>query len=289
MRSAGVSYPKVMGTLVLALGLLGGSRADAGSLWLGNDGGGTTFHVDTTGAVLGSLPGVPSTGLAFDGSTLYLSNFPGGITERTADGTVILDSFFIAHEAGVCCGEDLAWDTSRDRLWRIDHSNPGAGIPSKLRRIDPVTNLLETSFDLPLVVGDFANMGGLGLAYDPIRDLLYASFCHAGCATLLEGIVIAVDPDTGGMVGPPLFTTSGFATGGLGYDPATDTLWVGDNTVVRNMELDGTVLSSFARPGPGGFVDGLEFIAPEPGSLILFGSGLLTFGLFDRRRRKHRA
>jgi hypothetical protein len=122
----------------------------------------------------------------------------------------------------------------------------------------------------------------LGIAYDSFRDLLYVSYCDAGCSTLGKGLVQVVDPDTG-MVLSDLFSTSGFATGGLGYDPATDSLWVGDATTVRNISLSGTVLSSFARPAPGGFVDGLEFIpTPEPGSMLL---QLMALAWLARRRR----
>src|SRR5205807_8180254 len=100
-------------------------------------------------------------------------------------------------------------------------------------------------------------VGGLGVAYEPGRDVLYVSYCQFGCARLNEGLVEMVDPTTG-TGGGVLFRELRFATGGLGYDPTTDALWMGDVETVRHVALDGTVLSSFNRPQPGGFVDGLE-------------------------------
>jgi hypothetical protein len=74
------------------------------------------------------------------------------------------------------------------------------------------------------------------------------------------------------------------STGGLAYDPKTDTLWVGstdcsdaDSTctdgelfVVRHMDLSGNPISSFVRPQPGAFVDGLEEIIPSSTTIVQF-------------------
>jgi PEP-CTERM motif len=128
----------------------------------------------------------------------------------------------------------------------------------------------------------------LGVAYDNTRDELYVSFCHVGCASLAAGLVDVVNP-VNGTVLSMLFRTDGFATGGLGYDPVTDSLWVGDLTTVRNMSRTGAVLSSFTRPQPAGFVDGLEFIGntvPEPGALILVATGIGFLAVMVRRRRR---
>jgi hypothetical protein len=127
--------------------------------------------------------------------------------------------------------------------------------------IDPATGTIDVSYPIPAADPEISPRGGLGIAYDSARDELYASFCQAGCATLLKGLVLRIDPDDGSVLGE-LFRTNGFATGGLAYEPATDALWVGDNTLVRKMSLAGAILDSFARPAPGGFVDGLEFV-PE--------------------------
>lgn len=247
---------------------------EAGVLWLGNDTVGSVFQTDTTGTVLQELMNIDVTGIAFDGSSLYFADRPGNYSVRTPDGATVLGTFSAA-SGGI--GEDLAWDTSRNRLWRIVHNNT-------LQRIDPVAGAVDMSVALPTAHPSFNTLGGLGIAYDGSRDRLYVSYCERGCATLGRGLVQIVDPSTGSVTGD-LFLTSGFATGGLGYDPVTDSLWVGDSSTVRNMSLSGSVLSSFARPTPGGFVDGLEFIptrVPEPSSVVLLLSALI--GLLGTKR-----
>lgn len=274
-----------LGLLAGLLGLERPTRAiAAGTLWLGNDTVGHVFQTDTTGAVLRTILNTPTTGIAFDGTNLYFSNFDGNATKRTADGGTILDSFLIPKSPFVCCAEDLAWDTTRDRLWRLDHSAP-PGVPSFLRKINPVTEMEEAAFPMPLQLPMFSNLGGIGVAYDSMRDLLYVSFCHAGCsAPLTDGIVLTVDPDTGTVLGT-LFQTDRFGTLGLAFDRTTDTLWVGDFAVVRNVTLAGVELSNFARPPGGGAVDGLEFIpVPAPGTLVLLSAALALLGGLAWRR-----
>ena len=251
----------------------------ASSLWLGNDTIGDVFQTSTAGTVLTDLASLPITGIASSGSFLYFADPVGDFTKRTPNGATVLDSFTVASGD---TGEDLAWDSTRNVLWRIVHSNV-------LQEINPATHTLVNSFSIPTSDPILGTLGGLGIAYDNLRDELYVSFCSVGCSSLSAGLVDIVNPTTGAVIGP-LFRTTGFATGGLGYDSATDTLWVGDNSTVRNLSRSGAVLSSFTRPSPGGFVDGLEFVGavPEPGSLVLFGSGavLLSLPHYVRRRKR---
>jgi Tol biopolymer transport system component len=237
-----------------------GANQNHVTLWLGNDAHGDVFRTDTVGTMLNEIPNLPVSGIAFDGTFLYFSD-PGGLLEQlTTDGSTLVQAVSIPSAGDA---EDLAWDSKRQRLWRIDHFPASA---PTLRKINVATGTIEASYPLPSADPvDFvslAPLGGLGVAYDGTRDLLYVSFCQAGCARLDAGVVKSVDPNTGTVIGD-LFRTAGFATGGLAYDPAADTLWVGSADVVRNMTLTGTVLSSFVRPQPGGFVDGLELV-PAP-------------------------
>jgi hypothetical protein len=150
--------------------------------------------------------------------------------------------------------------------WRVGHTTIciGCDAPFTLQRIDPASGSSEATFSSPQGDSDrdLNPRGGLGVAYDQTRDLLYVSICHQGCSPpFTKGEVLIVDPSTGAVTGE-LFRTFGFMTVGLAYDPVTDTLWVGDGLggPVRNLDRAGNVLSSFPRPSPGGAVDGLEFI-----------------------------
>lgn len=268
---------KTLGVMLIAALAVFPGRSFADSLWLGNDTVGDVFQTSTTGAVITDLANLGVTGIATDGSALFFADRTGNFTKRTMDGSTILDSFAVASGD---TGEDLAWDSKRDVLWRIVHTNV-------LQEIDPATHTLVNSFNIPTSDPILGTLGGLGIAYDGTRDELYVSFCSAGCSTLAKGLVDIVDPASGTVLGE-LFRTDGFASGGLGYDPATDSLWVGDETVVRNMSRGGAVLSSFTKPSPAGFADGLEFVGavPEPGSLALFGTALAALGLTRLFRRK---
>jgi DNA-binding beta-propeller fold protein YncE len=259
----------------LVLGLAG--PASATSLWLGNDARGDVFQTDTAGTVLTRLVLPEVTGIAFDGTSLYFADRIGNYTRRTPDGVTVLGSFLVNTTD---TGEDLAWDSARNRLWRIVHTNV-------LQKIDPATQSLEASFTIPAADPVLGTLGGLGIAYDRMRDRLYVSFCSLGCSDQAAGLVAVVDPETGAVV-DELFRTDGFYTGGLAYDPGTDTLWVGDRLVVRNTGLDGQVLSTFDRPQVAGFVDGLELVAsvPQPPTLLLALTAVTGMGAAAWRRRR---
>jgi len=270
---------RYFGLLVATLLLSSGRDGIAGTLWLGNDTVGDVFHVDTDGTLLGSIL-TPVTGIAWDGTSLYFSNSVGGTTERSADGLTVVDSFTAAPSGSPT--EDLAWDSTRNRIWRIDHNSP------TLVSIDPLTQTVDQTFALSTADPFLSPLGGLGIAYDPTRDLLYASFCKAGCAAFGDGLIMSFHPDDGTYAG--LTLRPGFATGGLGFDPLTDTLWVGSNQIIHNIALDGSDLSSFLKPGGAGFTDGLEFVptVPEPITTGLLLGGLLFLVVDDRRKRRER-
>jgi hypothetical protein len=239
------------------LTLLASRSALPGTLWLGNDLSGDVFHTDEVGSVIGAVPNTPVSGIAFDGTYLYFSNNVGNVSRRNANGASVGGDFNVP---GMATLEDLAWDSVRGKLWGIEHN------PARVHKIDASTGLAEITYAVPLVDSDpnLTPRGGLGIAYDCNRDLLYLSFCQVGCASLARGLVLVMDPSTGAIIGE-LFRTDGFATGGLGFDGSADALWVGDRLTVRKMTRTGAVLSNFARPQPGSFVDGLEFIgACEP-------------------------
>lgn len=251
---------------VLSLCVSRGPAQTARSLWLGTHAGqgGTVYHTDPTGNVLQSIPNLPPvTGIAFDGQFLYFEDDSGVVTQRSADGGTIQNTFIVPISSTTPCvypcynphpttvaSEDLAWDTSRQRLWRISQDN-------KLTRIDPVLRRSDKSFQVDATLSGMESPEGVGLAYDGTRDLLYVSFFEQESQ---RGVVLEVSPDNGAVIGA-LFHTS-FQTLGLGYDAGTDSLWAGGDTLIRNLSLTGQVLASFPRTLPGGLVDGLEFIGP---------------------------
>jgi RHS repeat-associated protein len=226
----------------------------ARSLWISNDGSGDAFQTDLTGKVLTDLPNVGISGVGFAGNSLYFGFPSGPVQRRTPDGQQVLDTFSFPSGNP---SEDITWDCKRKELWRVGHNDV-------LTSFDPLTGTVNQTYTLPNVDpgGAITPLGALGITYDSKRDVLYVSFCQTGCARLDKGFVEIVSPDTGAVLGVR-FRTESFATGGLAYETDDDTLWVGDLTVVRHMTLDGQVLSSFPRPQPGGFVDGLTF-SPQP-------------------------
>ncbi len=248
-------YHRKAMALAPSIGAAGGSSR--GVLWLGNDSpagrGAHLYAVDTNGAVLRTLSDLGVSGIAFDGSSLYF-NSESTITRRSLDGATVLETL---HVASTNNSEDLAWDCRRQRIWRIDHDN-------RLRRIDPLTRAQDQVFVLPPSdpAGVATPLAGLGVAYDAKRDLLYVSFCKAGCdfTSFPGGVIMKVNPGTGAVTGQLFRTANGIHTAGLAYEPATDTLWVGDLNVVRRMTLSGAVVSTIPTP-VSAFVDGLEFVS----------------------------
>jgi hypothetical protein len=222
------------------------------TLWLGNDMSGDVFATDLSGQPVTDLANLPRTGIAYDGTHLYFGDRGGNIEQRSTDGQQVLKSFNIPVSG--CCAEDLAWDTKRQRLWRIDHGN-------RLHEIDVSSGTEDRSFLLPTTdpAGVLTPLGGLGVAYDTGRDLLYVSFCQQGCVQNGQGIIETIDPSAGTVTGV-LFRSAVGLTAGLAYEADNDTLWVGDVGVVHHFSRSGTVLSTFNRPLPGGAVDGLEFV-----------------------------
>jgi hypothetical protein len=223
------------------------------------------------------------TGAAWDGSTLYLGDPAATIFTDTLAGVSKSPVSFTVPVLGGPA-EDMAWDSKRNQLVRVFHTNGTSGEAEIFTK----TGTVISSFALPTTdpTGTLTGtMGALGVAYDSTRDQLDISFCNVGCGAL-GGVVEAFDPVTLTMLGT-VFTSDSAYLGGLGYDRATDTLWVGGfdagGLFVENRMRDGTILSRFASSV---FPDGMEFIAvPEPGTWAVMLVGLAGLGASLRRRR----
>ena len=245
--------PAVLLAAAIAVSTVPSAAADR--LWLGNDTEGDVFQTDTIGNILIRIPNANATGIAWDGQFLYFSDHEGNITKRGADGLSVLTGFSIRPSTIDKSTEDMAWDPVRQRLWRVER-------PNTLRRIDPFARRVDQTYALP---SQGADLEAVGVAYDSSRDILYISYSQSEEGTIAEGLVFSANPGTGTLQNL-LFRLPGMPAGGLGWDPATDTLWVGTDTDVRNMSRAGALLSRFIRPRPSGdIVDGLEFLSvPAP-------------------------
>jgi len=237
-----------------------------GSLWLGYAWNGDLLQASVGGNILTDIPNTPTSGIASDGSVLYTGDRLGDIEERSLDGQTVLSSFNIPTVLPTQLANDLTWDSKRSVLWRID---AGDGTAVELDEINPTTQQLVNDYLLPNTdpTGVLTPMAGLGIAYDPGRDILYVSFCGqfdgSDCSQSSLGLIETVSPATGEVIALLFAADVPYFTAGLAYDPSTDSLWVGGDDVsgqggVRNIALDGAVLSSFNAPLTS--VDGLELV-----------------------------
>lgn len=268
--------------LLTAAALLWSANAMASpiTLWFGNDQGNVEYHTTTTGTVLNTI-NEDITGVATDGTSLFVSNpFTGGVERKTLDGQTQTGSFVVPFRTSF--SEDMSWDPKRQQLCRVEHSSPSITCFDRAGNVKS-SFLLPTSDPSGLITSP---LGALGVAYDSKRDQIDISFCPAGCSGD-QGVVIAFNPDTMAMIGP-LFNNGASLLGGLGYDPGTDTLWVGtldsDGFEVTNYTRGGIELSEFHSNV---FGDGMEVLttAPEPTTLALFGAGAAGLTAFGRRKK----
>lgn len=120
---------------------------------------------------------------------------------------------------GVAYMHGLAWDTARATLW---------GVPSdgSLHAIDTTTGGVNA-------VGPTGLTGYVNLAYDSLRDVLFAT-------DTTTRSLHRIDRNTGAatLVGPLYHALGLQSPSSLAHDPVTDTLFLADNVLRRLFRVD---------------------------------------------------
>jgi hypothetical protein len=209
------------------------------SLWLGTDNTDTLsiLNTDRAGTVLRQFGPLEVTGIAVDPATnrIYFSRSDGQITVRDLGdpGTVLVTLDTIATFT-----EDMAFDGAS--LWRVDN---GAGT---VDQIDPGNGNIISSFS--------TGFTPLGIAWDG-ANLWVSEYDVNGTvrqfttAGALTGLQFAAPLD-------------GNTAGGLAFDTADQTLWIGAFNQVYHTTTTGALLGSFTTDSR--FIDGLEIQAGPP-------------------------
>ena len=249
----------------------------AGTLWVAPPYSGVVYRLEETGTILDTIAASQVFGVASSGQHIYFSRSTA-IEKRSADGRQLLSSWPQDVQYGTY---DLAWDWTRNRLWALHIGK------RELRQHHPETGVVERTIPLPSADPDgvLSRLTPLGLAYDPVRDRLYVSFCPAPsagdyCTEAPQGrpggLILSWDARSGLQYGT-LFRTQGL-TFGVAHSARNDTLWVvtrgtsqGLGYATAEYKLDGTYLRE-VRPDPFNYAHGLDYV-PDAPAVVSTGLG----------------
>ena len=264
--------------LTLFLSLVSGLPlpASAGTLYLGTDssigGPGVLGIFTSSGAAVTLKTSVnPADGRSFNGvgegiglTGIVTGGWGKEFDARNLAGGLISqsDNFFTPYPS---VNEDFAGNGSK--VWRVVY-----GPSIYLLNADGSTNETHT----------LSGANGLvGLTF--AGSQLWASDFNSGTVGIVDTIL---------DIYTPMFTPGDLPAevGGLAYDAAGGVLWVGSQGVIAPFNLagvrQGANVDTTAQLGVSSSIDGLAFMAdvPEPGTLALFGVGLIAV-LVTRGRR----
>ena len=273
---------KSFSSALAALGLLAATvPANAGLLYGVNLSLDTLDVIDTTSFVRTTVGPLGANfrgavGLAYDSGSDRLFSSGGSVdtslysVDRNTGTASIIGNHGISRLFG------LAFDSLNDVLYGVDAG--GSGTVPTLVTLDTLTG---TSTSVALLAGRID-----GLAYDSTNDRLLGY-------SIFDGL-FEIDRTTGFRT--LLDSTRLLGVGGLAYDPDQDLVWSSDAAafLVTFDPNNGFTPTRQLAGGRIGGSSGFAFVStavapapvPEPSTLAALGVGLLTIGIFTRRRRK---
>lgn len=253
---------------ICTLGFAG--RAQASTLWVGEDTANSVQRYTSNGVFIGSWGAGQATGTALDGAGHVYTDQPGGsisvITQYDAaqnpTGTINFTSGIENGNGYPSWIEDMTYGGG-GTLWVSGYN----GIVYHIDSTGTILSHFDTGFTFTGIATDgsflYTDEGFYG------TDNIYKR--------LFDGTIVST-------------ISTGFNGGaGIGFDSSDSTLWVGylaGTNDIRQFDLAGNLLSSLSLGGSAH--DGLEVgeigAVPEPSTLLLLGSGLLGLGYFSRKR-----
>jgi len=231
---------KLILSALLCLPIIVIAGPSVNTLWLGNNKNTSlgVLNVTRAGKILRRVHDTEATGIAIDASKnlIYFGNDAGQITARDLNSPALIIKPPL--NPPVSNGRDMAFDGKF--LWRTDTGN------RSVQKIDPKTGTIVFSFE--------PNFYVIGIAWDG-RHLWMSEYNgFAGNERIVQftrnGVPTGVEFPAG-LVDD--------LVGGLAFDSADGTLWLGARNKLYRYTTTGVPLGAVPIATSGRFIDGLEF------------------------------